>query len=109
MNNSADYIFTEFTQDHGPLAQLQEWANHNHVELAWDDYTSQENGISSTTSYPIIEGYGYPDFTGIGPKIRIARGKAAEMIIQSPGTLIEARSRGLPTIIPSAVIATAAR
>lgn len=105
MSKPTNYTFAEPTQDHGYLAQLQEWANHYHVTLGWRDDTSQRNGISSTTSYPIskflsqveppelidpmfiVKGHPYPAFSGTGPKVRLAQGKAAEKLIKSPATL----------------------
>jgi hypothetical protein len=47
------FAFKPYTNDATPHGQLQEWANHHHVELKWNDEPVQTGGITEITSYPI--------------------------------------------------------
>ncbi|KAG8758879.1 hypothetical protein FRC12_009903, partial [Ceratobasidium sp. 428] len=81
------YKFQAPTQDKTWLAQLHEWADFNKVRLEWQDATVRTGGIATLTSYPIIQGRHYSQFSGEGSKQKISRGNAAEMIIRSPRVL----------------------
>ncbi|QRV97430.1 hypothetical protein RhiJN_25449 [Ceratobasidium sp. AG-Ba] len=82
-----EYKFKPFTNDLTPHAQLQEWANHYHVNLEWNDEPTQTNGIPHWTTYPIIQGVSYPGFVGAGGVLKDARAVAAERIINCSSIL----------------------
>ncbi|KAG9089575.1 hypothetical protein FS749_001225 [Ceratobasidium sp. UAMH 11750] len=92
------FVFKPFTGDVTPHGQLQEWAEHYGVTLKWSDTKIQPKGITQWTSYPIIQGHHYIEFTGSGPSTRDSHKQAAKMIIESDGTLDEARRRIVPVI-----------
>ncbi|KAG9120775.1 hypothetical protein FRC07_003593 [Ceratobasidium sp. 392] len=81
------FVFKPFVDDKTPHSQLQEWADYYGVKLVWKDEKSQTKGITKWTSYPIIEEYHYSKFTGSGPGTRESHRVAAELIINSKGTL----------------------
>ncbi|KAG9078125.1 hypothetical protein FRC06_008522 [Ceratobasidium sp. 370] len=88
------FVFKPFVDDVTPHGQLQEWAQYYGVTLGWNDTKTQPiKGFTQWTSYPIIQGHHYFEFTGSGPDLRSSHKQAAEMIIESDGKLDEARRR----------------
>ncbi|KAB5591207.1 hypothetical protein CTheo_5352 [Ceratobasidium theobromae] len=104
MRRKNNFTFTTPTKDRNCLAQLREWADYYHIDLTWEDSSTQRRGTTKWTSYAIIQGHAYndPEFIGVGEDLSTAHGHAAEALINSPGTLDAARSRALPPIIPPA-------
>ncbi|KAG9123336.1 hypothetical protein FRC07_015068 [Ceratobasidium sp. 392] len=92
------FVFKPFVGDKTPHGQLQEWAERHGVKLIWKDEKSQTKGITQWTSYPIIEEHHYSEFIGSGSDTKESHRMAAELIINSKGTLDEARGRKKPVI-----------
>ncbi|KAG8775130.1 hypothetical protein FRC12_001657 [Ceratobasidium sp. 428] len=79
------FEFKPCTDDLTPHGQLQEWADHFHVDLKWKDVKTPKQGVAEWTSYPIR--VHYQEFVGVGGALKFSRAAAAERIIACPKTL----------------------
>ncbi|KAG9087723.1 hypothetical protein FS749_002692 [Ceratobasidium sp. UAMH 11750] len=76
--------FSEPTGDRTYSAQLQEWADHFHVSLAWRETpTRLRDGSTEHRATPIVNGYAYEQFTACNSRKQAAKNMSAGLLISS--------------------------
>ncbi|KAG8696236.1 hypothetical protein FRC08_007288 [Ceratobasidium sp. 394] len=81
MPGPAAFRFKEITQVRTHSAQLQEWADKQHILLTWDCTTSRLlDGRPVNKVTPIIEGRKYEEFTEYDSQKQVAKNKSAERL-----------------------------
>ncbi|KAG8714174.1 hypothetical protein FRC08_012280 [Ceratobasidium sp. 394] len=81
------YSFQAPTQDLNYHAQLQEWADKNHVLLEWQNQSQYHNGAQVHTVYPIVSGVHQSWAIGQGRQVKQAKDAAAQRLIYTEGAL----------------------
>ncbi|CAE6473859.1 unnamed protein product [Rhizoctonia solani] len=85
------YQFQSPTQYLTYHAQLQEWADRNHVLLEWQLLqTEYVNGVSVHSVCPSIAGNRVTWAVGRGRQMKHAKDASAEVLINTPGALSQA-------------------
>ncbi|KAG8749133.1 hypothetical protein FRC12_013560 [Ceratobasidium sp. 428] len=85
---SAAYSFQQPTQDLNYHAQLQEWADRNHVLLDWQLLESKYyNGTLVHSVYPIVGGVPQSWAIGQAGQVKKAKDEAAKILIYTQGGL----------------------